>query len=187
MFEEVDYWRAGCNWIEWQIDYEAQPNDPLPVLQDFDRFSRFCLWYYVPNRRSPDWNHRQCLFDYIDGNLPMNGDAGLPDQLAQSWVDENIFEQHQISLASKLLAFRTPSIYVPMDRRAKQGLANLDHGQVNMHNYNAYLGRVNALIADHEDHYNDLINGRVIPTGNAIGFMRRVVDCALMRRGGRWA
>jgi hypothetical protein len=182
MFEEMDYRRAACAWCEWRDDYE-HGEDNLPMLNSFRRFFKFCTEWNVPNWQTPDSKQIGRLFDHLGGIIPEN--AGV-DALADAWQRAAIFRNRQISLASKLVAFRVPSVYIPMDRYSKNGLALLDNGPANFNEYNPYLIRFNLILDNNLNEYDTFINEGPIPTNNNEGFKRRVFDCALMRLGGRW-
>jgi hypothetical protein len=192
-FLEADFYRAALNWVEWRDDFECAADKPLPILTDEDRFIRFSNEYNVPNKRRPtDRARRQKLFSHLNGTVNLDSNV---DDMSDAWKRDEIFTLRQISLASKIMSFRNPAKYIPWDQFSRKGLREIDKGTATPATYAAYLERFNTLKAnkENEEKLKAFLDGFQLPIrhhadleNRVAGFKNRVVDCALMRIGGRF-
>ncbi|WP_424970946.1 hypothetical protein [Dinoroseobacter sp. S76] len=176
----IDVWRAGANWLSWKPDFECGSENELPVLLDESRFRKFWKEYSV--LQGEESLARERIRVHLAGFKSQSD----PEKYAEDLKEALKLQKKHMSFISKLSAFRDPENYIASDSFNREALKRL--GVRKWSTYEALLD-----FAQREaqgDMLSDLLE-RTLPAekpfsaGFEKAFRLRVVDCFLMRTGGR--
>jgi len=185
--------RAVINWHEWSDCFENPGNvRTLAVMVDEDRFSKFCQEYGL-HWIGGEAQRRQFLDAMRNSNdfqFAVRHKSEKRLAKAMNTVKDS-FGRRQLSAISKLAAFAVPSYFVAFDRYSRMGAAQLACVPLaDLEFYPRYLNEVQKLLNSYiGDGLRECIKRHPSsPSGRyREAFLRRVLDCLLMKLGGRWS
>jgi hypothetical protein len=181
--DDQDFFNAALNWLRWKNVYECPKDILLPILSDQNLFKRFYTEYSVLRYEKSE--HKESLRKGLEKDI--NALTGIisVEKVAEGWQKLYGLKGRHVSFATKVLTFRNAAQYIPMDRFSKIGLHKLDCLGIG-DEYSSYKQRFFALKHRYKA---ELFALREKYQGfevlDIIAFDNRILDCALMRIGGR--
>lgn len=180
---DQDFFNAASNWLRWKDVYESSHIEPLPILSSKERFQSFCSEYSVLRYELP--KPKESLREGLSSDLDAFTENTSVEQVAAGWIKRHGLKKTHVSFATKVLAFRDAVHFVPMDRFSKVGLVRVDSG-AKVSDYASYRQRFFAAKQKYDTEISALREKyKNFKVSNAAAFENRILDCALMRIGGR--
>jgi len=192
-------WDACANWVRWRDDFQHPDNSPWcarPIFRDFNRFDAFCMEYGLvrtiwPKEKGKAEAARLNLLKLVAlAPKEVLEDVGVLHCFLRENSKGFLKRPPGISFCSKVLCFKDPEKFPPMDRFNRIGLNYLRTGKRLSHpqhsDYRRFVEEFRNLLESRN------ISDQISQSLRDIGGHRfpktklaaRVLDISLMFEGG---